>query len=315
MTTAMRSQPQVARRHQPLLLAGSLVLVALLGCLDFLTGWEYSFVCFYLLPIYLVVHRAGEEAGMVVALASTLCGLGADILSDSPFATSAAQFWNAGVQLGFFVLFAHLLASLRRASEREKSLSRRDPLTGAANARAFAEALDLEVERSRRYRHPLSVVNIALDSFHTVHATCGQGKGDSLLRLVVHTLQSHIRRSDVLARLGEADFAVLLPETNLEASGAVVRRLEQRLLDAVQEIGMAVTFRFEAAAVVGQHSSSEMVARNPGDPMQGVERDSANLGRQEIPGPSGPGTGRSVSTALSSAVTVDDLDRFASAEG
>lgn len=84
-----------------------------------------------------------------------------------------------------------------------------DALTGVANRRAWDRALEAEDRRNRRYGGPAAVVVIDLDGFKEVNDTQGHLSGDLLLRLVARVIQDSSRESDVVARTGGDEFAVL----------------------------------------------------------------------------------------------------------
>ena len=105
--------------------------------------------------------------------------------------------------------------------------ARRDALTGLLNHQAFAEELELELERARRYRRDLSVIFCDVDSFKQVNDTLGHLEGDRVLERIATCLRETTRGSDFVGRLGGDEFGVCLVEANLEAGHAFLRRLER----------------------------------------------------------------------------------------
>jgi hypothetical protein len=101
-----------------------LALVALIGFLDGISGYEISFSIFYLAPITLVTWQAGRRAGFAVASLSALVWLGADLLSGHPFTHLIIPFWNALVRLSFFLIVVSLLARLKHAYEEQRRIAR-----------------------------------------------------------------------------------------------------------------------------------------------------------------------------------------------
>src|SRR5690606_12590954 len=139
-------------RQQPVVvLALSLGLVFLLGVVDHLAGPEIGFSTFHLLPIALAAWCVGREAALGVSLASVVALAAVALLSPRAAGQPAVAVWNAALHFGVFVVLGSSLAALRRAAERERRLARTDPLTGLADARAFAEAAERELARARRY--------------------------------------------------------------------------------------------------------------------------------------------------------------------
>lgn len=132
--------------------------------------------------------------------------------------------------------------ALRSAVEREQELARTDSLTGLTNRRAFCEMSSGEINRAQRYQRPFTVAYVDIDNFKTVNDRFGHSTGDTLLRVVAHTMKSHSRAVDVIARLGGDEFAILLPETGPDPGRAVSRKLHERLVDAMRQHEWPVTF-------------------------------------------------------------------------
>lgn len=100
-----------------------------------------------------------------------------------------------------------------------------DHLTGLANRRRFERQLEREVARTERYGHPFCLLLVDIDDFKTVNDTRGHDAGDEALRQVSNVIQSGTRGIDTGARIGGDEFAVILPETNLERGLEVAERL------------------------------------------------------------------------------------------
>lgn len=109
--------------------------------------------------------------------------------------------------------------------------TRTDALTGIANRRAFDERLAAELERARRYGHPLSLLIADIDRFKQVNDTYGHVAGDGVLKTVAARMKAVLRNCDFLARCGGDEFGVIAAETDLEAA----RQLAERLRSAIEE--------------------------------------------------------------------------------
>jgi diguanylate cyclase (GGDEF)-like protein len=103
-----------------------------------------------------------------------------------------------------------------------------DGLTQAHVKRFFLEALEKELLRARRHSRPLSLLMFDIDHFKVVNDTHGHLAGDFVLKDVARTVQSRIRRDEVLARYGGEEFSILLPETGLEGARALAEILRER---------------------------------------------------------------------------------------
>ncbi len=118
-----------------------------------------------------------------------------------------------------------------RLYEDARKLADRDPLTGFFNHRFFHERLGEEVVRTQRARHPLSVLMLDLDDFKLVNDTFGHLFGDRVLTWTAELIRSTLRGSDIPARYGGDEFAIILPETDADAA----RSAAERILDAFRD--------------------------------------------------------------------------------
>ena len=116
-------------------------------------------------------------------------------------------------------------AQLERANARLAALSLTDSLTGLANHRALHARLSEEITRSDRYKSPLSLLVLDVDRFKTYNDTYGHPSGDEALQSLAEILQSHARASDLVARHGGEEFAVLLPQTDSAGAHALAESL------------------------------------------------------------------------------------------
>ena len=118
-----------------------------------------------------------------------------------------------------------------RLYEDARKLADRDPLTGFYNHRFLHERMGEEVVRSQRGRRPLSVLMLDLDDFKLVNDTFGHLFGDRVLTWAAEVIRSTLRLSDIAARYGGDEFALILPDTDADEA----RRAAERILDAFRE--------------------------------------------------------------------------------
>ncbi len=106
-----------------------------------------------------------------------------------------------------------------------------DKLTGIHNRYKFEELFILELERSRRFGYPMSLILIDIDYFKTVNDTYGHDVGDKVLKSLADIIQMQIRKLDVFARWGGEEFLVLAPNTDL-ANASILAEKMRLAIDA-----------------------------------------------------------------------------------
>jgi diguanylate cyclase (GGDEF)-like protein len=131
----------------------------------------------------------------------------------------------------------NLETSLKTAYEEIKKLSITDALTGCYNRGYLMDRLPQELKRSKRYKHPLSLIMCDVDHFKKINDTYGHPAGDSVLKVLSRRIKDSIREDvDWLARYGGEEFLILLPETPLEGAFQVVIRIQSFLKEKLLDI-------------------------------------------------------------------------------
>lgn len=121
------------------------------------------------------------------------------------------------------------ISEQKRLEEELRAQAASDPLTGIFNRRRFLELAQAELARARRYRRPVAVLMVDVDRFKQINDTWGHAAGDDALRRLVAGLEIGLREQDLLGRVGGEEFAILLPETDMEPARAVAHRLCERI--------------------------------------------------------------------------------------
>jgi|GEM_PF-407619 len=124
-----------------------------------------------------------------------------------------------------------LKREIRTARRKISEMATLDELTGLYNRRFFMEALERERARSERHKKPLSLCIMDLDFFKRVNDKLGHGAGDEVLADMGRVIQKWSRQTDIPCRYGGEEFAVILPETDLEGARIACERLRQMVAE------------------------------------------------------------------------------------
>jgi diguanylate cyclase (GGDEF)-like protein len=234
--------------------AGMLLLV--LGWVDYLTGFEISFSFFYLIPISIVTWYIDIRSGYFMTISGVLMWLITNLVAGETFSNEWIRFYNAGVRLVVFLLFANLLHELKTALQKEHEIAHTDHLTGVFNSLEFHEQLAFEIKRASRMHYPISLAYIDLDNFKRVNDAHGHSAGDLHLKRVAQVISATIRKTDVFARLGGDEFVLLLPNMDSENARLVFQKIELAVMQGLAELQSPITL---SAGVVTFMSAPENV--------------------------------------------------------
>lgn len=278
----------LGRRSKPFHLTAGLLLVSLLGLVDYINGPDVSFLIFYTAPILLASWYVGRGAGLLMCAASGLFWFAAAYATPEHFANPLVAFWNAAARLGFLLILAHVASGFKSSLEQERELARTDYLTGAVNGRHFGEVAEAEIRRARRHGHPFSVVYMDVDDFKVVNDRLGHSAGNRLLKSVADTLRRDVRDVDVVARLGGDEFAVLMPETGAGAARVAVARIRRRLREVARREGWPVTYSIGVVTFDAPPASVDKMLRAADELMYTAKRHGKNTVRHRVSGPDQP---------------------------
>jgi diguanylate cyclase (GGDEF)-like protein len=231
MSNMMKS---LARQGKAFWIIAGLIQIALLGIIDYLTGYEIALSLFYLVPLAAIAWFVGSRTGIWAAAASTLVWLIGDISAGQVYSHPFIYAWNALMRLGLFVCPILLLSALKKSLLHRQALTRIDQSTGAANSHAFWEVAQIEIERSSRYKRPLTFAYLELDNLKLgLHHD--RDETDAMLRSIVSICKKSLRKTDTVARLGSEGFAFLLPETPQEGAEVAISTLQMAIFAEMKQ--------------------------------------------------------------------------------
>ena len=228
---------------------------------DYATGTELRVFPLYFLPVLAVALRLGRWPGLGTAAACALAWELSNHLAGMRGSHPAIALANLVVMAVAFGAIALLGAAQREWLRRERAISRTDSLTGLLNSRGFYEAAAVEVARSTRYRHPLTVAYVDLDDFKGINDRFGHARGDVVLVAVARALRRACRSTDLVGRLGGDEFVVLFPETGREAAEAALDKLRSRVGEAGSQDGSPVTASIGAVSFAKPPADVEVLVR------------------------------------------------------
>jgi diguanylate cyclase (GGDEF)-like protein/PAS domain S-box-containing protein len=162
----------------------------------------------------------------------------------------------------------HYIAQLQDISERRefeeqlRSLADHDPLTGLRNRRLFLYDLHLQVARSRRYGEIAGLMVVDLDGMRELNVVHGHDAGDAALQAVARALTRRLRQTDLIARMGGDEFAVLLPHIDEEGLAVVAEVIGRVIPTCAIDIGDSVVHPAVSIGftIVDEHAGSSQEA-------------------------------------------------------
>jgi diguanylate cyclase (GGDEF)-like protein/PAS domain S-box-containing protein len=138
------------------------------------------------------------------------------------------------------------LTEQKQAEARIAHLAHYDPLTGLANRALFTREMDAALSRVQRLDHKVALLCLDLDRFKAVNDSYGHMTGDQLLTEVAERLRSCVRKSDIIARMGGDEFAIIqdieTPEDAQFLAGRIIEAMNLPITinDTTLEVGVSV---------------------------------------------------------------------------
>ena len=186
------------------------------------------------------LRQALDESGQID-------GVEAQIASTPPYWSSlSGQLIEVEGRL-CHLIWGFDISTHKRLEHELRLLATTDALTGLNNRRAFLDKAEVLLEHCRRYRHACGALMIDIDHFKTVNDRHGHQAGDEALRATARAIQSVLRDADVVGRLGGEEFAVLLPNADLQGTLDTGERVRQAISAITLPLPDGQTLRLTAS--------------------------------------------------------------------
>jgi len=170
---------------------------------------------------------------------------------------------------------------IHQLNSRLELLAMTDELTKLSNRRHFFQRGNEEIGRSRRYKHPLSLIILDIDKFKLINDTHGHDIGDLALQFIARILKEQCREVDLAARLGGEEFGILLPDTKLTEAAILAERIRERIENSdclTKDITVHMTASFGVATLEPEMKNLDSLFHNADTAMYQAK----NSGRNKV---------------------------------
>jgi diguanylate cyclase (GGDEF)-like protein len=263
--------------YLPYLKKQGLILLIITYCCPLIF---YSFICGRLVndPSYfsglqiIVVISVFMPASLITVSAFYLISLVVFFISFSiyhPYLLSMQEYYrmhNLAIAyligaVGFFIInrdrFTLFMSHLKL-----EEMATIDTLTQVFNRRYFLNIMEREFQQSKRYKKQISLMIMDLDYFKKINDTYGHTVGDYVLMEFANICSREIRKTDLIGRLGGEEFAVMLPNTDVENARILAERIRKAVDQAIFEYQ---TFRIHLTVSIGLASFPLVDANDPNE--------------------------------------------------
>ncbi|MCU0848373.1 MAG: GGDEF domain-containing protein [Spirochaetes bacterium] len=203
---------------------------------------------FYALPAaFLAWNARNRVMATVLSAASSSLWIYAEYLNSAGW-NMLQGLWRTAVIFSFYEAISILIIRVRTLLDKEKDLARRDQLTGLWNRRFFMKVAEHQRVILERYGRPFSMAYLDLDNFKHVNDNYGHNAGDAVIKTVAGCITGRIRKTDLAARMGGDEFAVIFTETESDRAETAVRKISGDIAKIMGETGYPVTVSAGIAA-------------------------------------------------------------------
>ena len=232
------------------LTANFLLIISLLtftSALVFVPQDEFRMIWFYLI-IFVAYMISGQFSGLLCTLASIIIIVAANYLIDLQLSQVAINSGVLGLIIGSFLSYVYTKKvtdyenSLKKQNNRLSLLASTDYLTGIMNRRMFNEISEHDFQTAQKNDLNLTLLLLDLDHFKKINDTYGHQAGDQLLIQFVNSIEKILNKSDIFARIGGEEFAILLSQMNSDDAYIFAEKIRKEVENIIIDYkGQAVS--------------------------------------------------------------------------
>lgn len=244
--------------------------------LNYYSNFEMAFSVLYIVPVFMVAWYIGPKSAVIISLLSAITWNINEIYSGKVFAHYVIPYFNTLIRFNVFAIISLFIIEIRGKLNQTLYLADTDYLTGLANSRNLHENIKIEAEKNKQYKRPFTLIYMDLDNFKEVNDTKGHDIGDKLLQNVAEIMKSNVRHTDVAARMGGDEFAILLPETEYNGAETVLAKFHSSFLQSMNLNEWPVTFSIGAITFQNALHDSRIMIKAVDDLMYNVKTNGKN---------------------------------------
>jgi diguanylate cyclase (GGDEF)-like protein len=233
----------------------SLLLIVLLGFVQFHFGGLLVLTPLYLIPVAVSAVALGREGGFMASLVSVLVWLIIDLMHAGTSHIGVWPYVNAAVGLAGFIFVAVMLANVKVAFAAERKSARTDELSGLLNKTFFLENAERMLGKCRIDKKKMTVAAVLMKDLAEFMEIAGTGAGDELIRIVGAVIKRIMRKNDLAGRHGENMFMIVMPDTDQTGILPILERMEGHLVSATTRNNFSMIFTIGAVTFIEMPSN------------------------------------------------------------
>ncbi len=209
-------------------------LATFMSALIYVPQDEFRLIWFYLLVLVAYMLN-GTSGGLIYTAASIAVILGVNLFFELQLSQTAIMSAILGLLIGSALsrIYTDKITDYEKTLKEKNIalgiLASTDDLTGIMNKRIFKKVSERYFETAKRDRISLTLLLLDLDHFKKVNDTFGHQVGDLLLKHFVEAIKPVLRKSDILARIGGEEFAVLLFKTDVQGAYTLAEKIRKAI--------------------------------------------------------------------------------------